>query len=234
MELHVGTSGYSYKAWKGIFYPEDLSAGDMLRYYAGRLGSVEINNTFYRMPTVSVLESWAGQVGDGFRFSIKASQKITHRKRLKEAGDETDYLVRTVRALGSRLGVLLFQLPPNLKKDVERLTRFLELLPADLPVAFEFRHDSWRDDEVHEALRAHGAALCCADSEDSEEDEPIVSTAPFGYLRLRRPGYAPEDLARWAERVQAQPWERAFVFFKHEDEGAGPRMAMEFGGLFPE
>jgi uncharacterized protein YecE (DUF72 family) len=232
VELHVGTSGYSYKEWKGIFYPEDLPAGDMLRYYAGRLSSVEINNTFYRMPKISVLGSWAEQVGDGFRFSIKASQKITHRKRLKEAEDETGYLVRTVRTLGSRLGVLLFQLPPNLKKDVERLARFLELLPEELPSAFEFRHESWKDDEVHDTLRAHGAALCCADTEDSEEDEPIVGTAPFGYLRLRRPGYTTEDLVRWAGHVRSQPWERAFVFFKHEDEGAGPRMAMEFLGLF--
>jgi uncharacterized protein YecE (DUF72 family) len=228
VELHVGTSGYSYKEWKGPFYPEDLAAADMLRYYGERLGSVEINNTFYRMPKTSVLESWADQVGEGFRFSIKASQKITHRKRLKEAEDETGYLVDTVRALGPRLGVLLFQLPPNLKKDVERLRSFLELLPSDLPAAFEFRHESWDDDEVYEALRGHGAALCCADTEEDEGDEPIVSTAPFGYLRLRRPGYGAADLARWADAVRVQPWERAFVFFKHEDEGAGPRMAMEF------
>ena len=228
MDLHVGTSGYSYKEWKGPFYPEDLAAADMLRYYGERLGSVEINNTFYRMPKTSVLESWAEQVGDGFRFSIKASQKITHRKRLKEAADETGYLVDTVRALGAKLGVLLFQLPPNLKKDVERLRSFLALLPSDLPVAFEFRHESWMDDEVLDALRGHGAALCCADTDEGEEDAAIVATAPFGYLRLRRPDYAAPDLARWAERVQAQPWERAFVFFKHEDEGAGPRMAMQF------
>lgn len=228
MELHVGTSGYSYKEWKGSFYPEDLAAADMLRYYGERLGSVEINNTFYRMPKTSVLQSWAEQVGEAFRFSIKASQKITHRKRLKDADDETDYLVKTLRALGPRLGVLLFQLPPYLKKDVERLRTFLELLPEDLPAAFEFRHDSWRDEEVHEALRDHGAALCCADTDEDEDDEPIVSTAPFGYLRLRRPGYDAFDLARWAAAVRAQPWERAFVFFKHEDEGAGPRMAMEF------
>ena len=135
MELHVGTSGYSYKEWKGPFYPEDLAAADMLRYYGERLGSVEINNTFYRMPKTSVLESWAEQVGDGFRFSIKASQKITHRKRLKEAGDETGYLVDTVRALGPKLGVLLFQLPPNLKADVERLEGFLAMLPEGTAAA---------------------------------------------------------------------------------------------------
>lgn len=229
MELHVGTSGYSYKEWKGPFYPEDLAAGDMLAYYAGRLGSVEINNTFYQLPKTSVLESWAEQVGDGFRFSIKASRKITHFKRLKpEAADETEYLVNTVAALGPKLGVLLFQLPPNLKKDMERLTGFLAMLPPDLPAAFEFRHESWNDDEVAGALRAHGAALYCADTESDDEDAPVASTADFGYLRLRRPTYDDADLKRWAETVKAQPWKRAFVFFKHEDEGAGPRMAMRF------
>jgi len=181
------------------------------------------------MPKESVLESWASQVGEDFRFSIKASQKITHHKRLKpEAADETGYLVRTVRTLGPKLGVLLFQLPPNLKKDVDRLKGFLEMLPADLPTAFEFRHESWADGEVHDALGAHGAALCCADTEDGDEDAPIVSTASFGYLRLRRPTYDPHDLRRWADAIRAQPWERAFVFFKHEDEGAGPRMALDF------
>ena len=228
MQLHVGTSGYSYKEWKGPFYPEDLAAGDMLSFYGGQLGAVEINNTFYRMPTASVLESWAAQVPGSFRFSVKASQKITHRRRLKGAEEETAYLVRTLEALGDRLGVLLFQLPPNLKKDVDRLTAFLGTLPGSLPVAFEFRHESWNDPEVTEALRAHGAALCCADTEEGEDDEPIVATASHGYLRLRRPGYEDADLERWARRVLDQPWERAFVFFKHEDAGAGPRMARRF------
>jgi uncharacterized protein YecE (DUF72 family) len=228
MELHVGTSGYSYKEWKGPFYPEDLPAKDMLTWYGGRLNAVEINNTFYRMPKASVLEGWAAQVPETFRFSIKASQKITHHKRLKEAGDETGYLVRTVGTLGPRLGVLLFQLPPNLKKDLDRLGAFLAELPREVPVAFEFRHDSWSDDEVMGALRAHGAALCCADTDEGEADEPIVATAAHGYLRLRRPGYTDQDLERWAREVLAQPWERAFVFFKHEDAGAGPKMARRF------
>ena len=228
MEFHVGTSGYSYKEWKGIFYPDDLPAREMLRYYGERLNAVEINNTFYRMPKASVLEEWASQVPDAFRFSIKASQKITHHKRLKEAAEETDYLVRTVGVLGPRLGVMLFQLPPNLKKDLDRLGAFLSLLPAGLSVAFEFRHPTWHDDEVFDALRGHGAALCCADTEEDEGDAPLVSTAGWGYLRLRKPDYAPADLERWARRVREQPWERAFVFFKHEDEGAGPRMAAAF------
>jgi len=229
VDLLVGTSGYSYKEWKGPFYPEDLRASEMLRYYGERLNSVEINNTFYRMPKESVLQDWSSQVPDSFRFSLKASRKITHFKRLKpEAAEETEYLVRTAGALGPKLGVLLFQLPPNLKKDVDRLRTFLTLLPADLPAAFEFRHESWDDEEVFDCLRGHGAALCCADTEDGGEDAPLVSTAPWGYLRLRRPTYEKADLERWATRVAQQPWNRAFVFFKHEDEGAGPRMAAAF------
>ncbi len=232
MELHVGTSGYSYKEWKGSFYPEDLKNADMLTYYGERLGAVEINNTFYRMPKASVLESWAEQVPEAFRFSIKASRKITHFKRLKpEAAEETAYLLETVRVLGRRLGVLLFQLPPNLPKDLERLVAFLDTLPTGAPAAFEFRHDSWKDDEVYDALRAKGAAWVCADTEDGEDDEPIVSTADWGYLRLRRPTYDDGDLMRWAETIASQGWERAFVFFKHEDEGAGPKMAARFTEL---
>ncbi len=229
MDLHVGTSGYSYKEWKGSFYPEDLKNADMLSYYGRRLNAVEINNTFYRLPKASVLEGWAEQVPKSFRFSIKASRRITHFKRLKpEAKDETEYLLDTVRTLGSRLGTLLFQLPPNMKADVDRLAAFVDLLPSGAPAAFEFRHDSWKDPAVHEVLRSHGAALVCADTEDSEEDEPVVATAPWGYLRLRRPTYDEDDLRRWAESVRAQPWDRAFVFFKHEDEAAGPRMAGRF------
>jgi uncharacterized protein YecE (DUF72 family) len=228
VELHVGTSGFSYKEWKGTFYPDDLPAGEMLHYYGERLGSVEINSTFYRMPKPSVLETWSGQVPATFRFSIKASMKITHRKRLEDAGEETGYLVETVRALGSRLGVLLFQLPPNLKEDAARLEAFLEILPPDIPTAFEFRHPSWGNDRVHTLLHAHGAALCQADTEEAPLEAPLVATAPFGYLRLRRPDYDEGALSRWAERIRSQPWDRAFVFFKHEDEGAGPRMARTF------
>ncbi len=229
MELLTGTSGYSYKEWKGSFYPEDLAAGDMLRYYGERLPAVEINNTFYRLPKASVLESWAAQVPDDFRFSIKASRKITHFARLKEsAEDPTRYLLSTLETLGPRLGVVLFQLPPNFKKDLPRLRSFLELVPEATPAAFEFRHESWKDDEVHDALRERGVALVCADTEESEGDEPAVVTGPWGYLRLRRPGYSDEDLDRWADHVRDTGWERAFVFFKHEDEGAGPKMAARF------
>lgn len=233
MDLHTGTSGFSYKEWKGSFYPEDLSSDEMLSYYGERLGAVEINNTFYRLPKASVLETWAGKVPESFRFSIKASRKITHFSRLREsARDPAEYLLSTVETLGERLGVVLFQLPPNFKKDVERLASFLEVIPEETPAAFEFRHDSWNDDEVHETLRARGIALVCADTEDSDGDEAIVETGSLGYLRLRRPGYTDDDLKRWVDHVRSTGWERALVFFKHEDEASGPRMAMRFGELF--
>jgi uncharacterized protein YecE (DUF72 family) len=232
MQVFVGTSGYSYKEWKGTFYPEDLKAADMLRYYAERLTTVEINNTFYRMPKASLLESWAAQVGESFVFVLKGSQRITHLKRLKDAGDSVAYLFETAAVLGSRLGPVFFQLPPSLKKDAPRLRAFLDLLPADRPVAFEFRHESWFDDEVYEALRARGAALCAADTDESgEEGAPVVPTAGFGYLRLRRAAYSDADLLAWADKVRGQAWDRAFVFFKHEDAGKGPAMAARFREL---
>ena len=227
MNLYVGTSGYSYKEWKGNFYPDDLSDKEMLRYYATKLPTVEINNTFYRLPKESVLQSWADQVPAEFRFSIKASQKITHMKRLKDALDETEYLIRIVRTLGERLGVVLFQLPPNLKKDVPRLEQFLKQLPGDIRAAFEFRHATWFDEETFSALRAHRAALCIADAGD-ELKIPFVSTADWGYLRLRREEYSPASLKGWMKKVQSQKWESAFVFFKHEDEGTGPKLAAKF------
>ena len=229
MDLYVGTSGYSYKEWKGSFYPEKLSAKKMLAYYGERLNAVEINNTFYRLPKSEVLESWAEQVPDSFRFSIKASRRITHFTRLKEESrDPTEYLLSTLETLGDRLGVVLFQMPPNLKKDVDRLRGFLDILPEGTPGAFEFRHESWKDDDVYETLRARSMAWVCADTEDSDGDEPIVETAPWGYLRLRRPDYSDADLERWADHVRGTGWKHVFAFFKHEDEGAGPRMAGAF------
>ena len=229
VQLFVGTSGFSYREWKGTFYPEDLSNKDMLSYYGERLNAVEINNTFYRLPKASVLEPWAQQVPAEFRFSIKASRRITHFTRLKDTSREpTEYLLSTVETLGERLGVLLFQLPPNLKVDAERLAGFLDVLPEGTPAAFEFRHETWKDPAVYDLLRSRDMAFVCADTEESGDDEPIVPTAPWGYLRLRRPTYDDGDLERWAKHVTAQAWEHAFVFFKHEDEGAGPRMAAKF------
>ncbi|HEY6554929.1 MAG TPA: DUF72 domain-containing protein [Vicinamibacteria bacterium] len=229
MQVLVGTSGYSYKEWKGTFYPEDLKAAGMLHYYAERLGTVEINNTFYRMPTDSVLAHWAEQVPEGFTFVLKGSQRITHMKRLKDVADPVDYFFRTAATLGAKLGPVFFQLPPNFKKDVPRLRDFLALLPPDRAVAFEFRHESWFDEEVYAALREKGAALCAADTDESgDEGAPIVATASWGYLRLRRAEYDDAALRAWIDRVHAQPWERAFVFFKHEDAGKGPAMAARF------
>jgi uncharacterized protein YecE (DUF72 family) len=230
MELYAGTSGFSYPAWKGVFYPAELPADRWLAHYATQLGGVEINNTFYRMPKRSVLEGWAAQTPEGFRFAVKASQRITHQKRLKEAGDETRYLLGVVGALGAKLGALLFQLPPNLKCDLERFDAFAELLPEGTPAAFEFRHPSWRDEAVLARLRARGFAWVVSDT-DEEPQAELRTTAPFAYLRLRRERYEPADLAAWAARIAAAPVERALAFFKHEDAGVGPRLAAELRDL---
>ncbi len=227
MRLNAGTSGYSYKEWKGPFYPERLPPKEMLRFYAERLPAVEINNTFYRMPKADVLSSWADQVPEHFRFSIKASRRITHFKRLKDVDEETEYLVRVTGTLGERLGVILFQLPPNMKADLPRLESFLELLPKDLPAAFEFRHDSWRDDKIEQVLADRNLALCVSDSLEKPASVQLPG-ASWGYLRLRRENYTRADLAAWAQRIQTHGWNHAFVFFKHEDEAAGPKMAAEF------
>jgi uncharacterized protein YecE (DUF72 family) len=227
MNLYVGTSGYSYKEWKGSFYPEDLPEKAMLRFYSERFRSVEINNTFYRMPKPTVLESWAREVPTGFRFVLKAPQRITHFQRLKDAGDSVAYLLKVAAALNERLGPLLFQLPPYLKKDPARLRDFLELLPRDRRVAFEFRHQSWFDDETFHLLRERQATLCIAEAENDLEI-PFVSTADWGYLRLRRPDYGDPELHSWGERVRSQNWSDAFIFFKHEEEGKGPLMAKRF------
>ncbi len=230
MRLFTGTSGFAYKEWKGSFYPDDLPAAGMLRFYASRFHSVEINNTFYRMPSVATLTGWAEQVPDGFVFVLKASQQITHRKRLKDAAEPTAYFFGNAAVLGERLGPVLVQLPPNLKKDADRLAGFLSIAPADRRLAFEFRHASWFDDEVYALLREHGAALCIAQGEELET--PFVATAPWGYLRLRQVAYEDEALGDWAKRIRDQAWTDAFVFFKHEDEGTGPKLAARFESLF--
>ena len=223
MPTRIGTSGFSYKEWKGSFYPEDLPAAEMLRFYAGKFSTVEINNTFYRMPSASVLTGWAEQVPDGFTFALKASQRITHRARLKDAGDSVEFFFRIAATLGDRLGPVLFQLPPNLKKDLPRLVDFLALLPAGSRSAFEFRHPSWFDEEVYGALRNARAALCIAEDEDLAT--PLVATTGWGYLRLRRQDYGPESLSEWRGRIAGQAWSEVFVYFKHEDEAHGPLFA---------
>jgi uncharacterized protein YecE (DUF72 family) len=226
----IGTSGYSYPEWKGNFYPEKMAAKDMLGFYAGRFPTVEINNTFYRMPKEALLQSWAAQVPEHFAFVIKASQRITHIQRLKECGELLTYLYRVTATLGPRLGPLLFQLPPNFKKDVPRLEAFFDAMPERRRVALEFRHASWFDDEVYEALRRRGAALCVADTGE-EPAAPLVATTDWGYLRLRREEFSDPELREWARRIREQPWSDAFVFLKHEEEGKGPKLAaklMEF------
>ena len=233
MNLLAGTSGFSFAEWKGSFYPADLAGKDMLRYYAERLPTVEINNTFYRMPKAEMLAGWTEQVPPGFRFAVKAPQRITHWKRLVDAGEDTAHFLAVVGALGERLGALLFQLPPHLKADLPRLQAFLPLLAAAPgPVAFEFRHESWDDEAVRAALADAGCALCV-----SETDEQPVTTLPggrFGYLRLRKTDYDGASLLAWVGRLRAQPWERALVFFKHEDEGRGPRLAARFRELWEQ
>jgi uncharacterized protein YecE (DUF72 family) len=224
MHVRIGTSGYSYKEWKGNFYPADLAAAKMLRFYAERFSTVEINNTFYRMPAEKMLLGWSEQVPGGFVFVLKAPRRITHDKKLKNVADDVAYLIRTAGALGNKCGPLLFQLPPFLRKDVATLTEFLGNVPTHCRAAFEFRHQSWFDEEVFAALRKHNAALCLAEAENDLE-VPFVSTADWGYLRLRRPDYSDEELSAWAKRIQSQPWQEAFVFFKHEEAGKGPQFA---------
>jgi uncharacterized protein YecE (DUF72 family) len=227
VKLWVGTSGYSYKAWLGSFYPERLAAKEMLRFYASRLPAVEINNTFYRLPKESVLQNWAEQVPPTFRFVLKAPQKITHVKRLKDADAEVEYLFRAEKSLGLSRGAVLFQLPPSLRKNLQVLKSFLSILPPEQPVAFEFRHASWSDEEVFACLRERNCALCLAEMEDSENYD-LVPTANWGYLRLRRSDYTSTDLLNWKQRILSQPWDHAYVFFKHEDEGIGPKLAAQF------
>lgn len=230
MKVRVGTSGFAYKEWKGSFYPQDLKADAFLPYYASRFDTVEINNTFYRMPTTKLLGQWASQVPDGFCFVLKAPMRITHRKRLKECGEDLRFFVETANSLGARLGPALVQLPPNMKKDLGRLQDFLSLLPAGWRAAFEFRHQTWFDEDVFALLRQHDAPLVMAetDAEESPLEVPFVPTASWGYLRLRRTAYDAGALEGWAERIRGTSWDDAFVFFKHEDEGTGPRLAADF------
>ena len=232
MQLHVGTSGYNFPEWKGTFYPEKLPAAKMLPFYAEHFSAVEINYTFYRMPNAKTVSGWNQAVPAGFTFVLKASQRITHIGRLRAVDDPLRYFTETVRPLGDKLGPILFQLPPNFKKDLARLKDVLTLFPADLRCAWEFRHDSWFADDVYDALRTGNAALCVADTDAGHT--PLVATADFGYLRLRDEGYTKPDLGQWAASVKTlgKDWKDAFVFFKHEESGEGPKLAEEFRALF--
>ncbi len=226
MNVTIGTSGFSYPKWKGKFYPEKLPNAKMLSYYATQFGGVELNNTFYRMPTEKALASWRDEVPEPFRFAIKSPQQITHKQRLVDSGDTVAHLVKLLGTLGEKCGPILFQLPPFMKKDVERLKSFLALLPKGTRAAFEFRHLSWFEADVFDALKSSGAALCIAEGEKIVT--PMEATADWGYLRLRRTDYTEKDLAAWAEKLRAQKWRDAFVFFKHEDEPTGPAFAVQF------
>jgi len=220
----VGTSGFSYPAWRGSFYPEHLPARDMLAFYAGRLHTVEINHTFHRLPTPALLLGWARQTPAEFRFALKAPQRITHQLRLRDAREVTDQFCAAAARLGRKLGPLLFQLPPHLRFDAARLEGFLATLPPGLEPAFEFRSESWFNDETYALLSRHRAALCIADSDTLST--PPVATAPFGYLRLRREDYAEHELDAWALRVsETVRWKRVYVYFKHEDAARGTELA---------
>jgi len=227
----AGTSGYAFKEWKGSFYPEDVKNDGMLGYYATRFPTVEINNTFYRMPRENVLQDWASQVPDGFTFAIKASQRITHHARLKpESAEPLGYLLRNTEMLRDKLGPVLFPLPPSLKKDLERLKTFLGFLPDDRRFTIEFRNSTWFEEDVVDALREKNVAMTIIDQDDFST--PEVSTANWGYVRLHRFDYTEKTLGEWAARVKEQPWEMTYVYFKHDEgEGSGPPAVDAFRAL---
>ena len=234
MQLWVGTSGYNYPEWRGSFYPAKLPAAKMLPYYAERFASVEINYTFYRIPTAKILAGWDAETPSGFRLTLKAPKRITHIARLRDCAELLEYFVRTARTLGPKLGALLFQLPPFFRKDLAVLDEFLRLIPAGTCAAFEFRHASWLEPEVFERLRRQNLALCIADSE--KLSTPPEITADYAYFRLRDEGYTPADLARWADviRTRAAGCREVFVYFKHEESGTGPEFARQLlEGLSP-
>ncbi len=230
----IGTSGYSYNEWKGPFYPEDLPDNRMLSFYAQRFNTVEINYTFYRMPTVRVLQGWAKETPDDFVFTLKAPRRITHDLRLRDAADPLTDFCETATALKLKLGSLLFQLPPFLKKDSARLEDFLHQMPPGFRTAFEFRNPSWYADDVFECMQRFGVALCVTESE--QRTAPLEVTADFGYFRLRKPDYTDADLAGWADRLRelSPKWRETFVYFKHEAEGKGPTLAARLRELFSE
>jgi uncharacterized protein YecE (DUF72 family) len=230
MKIHVGTSGFAHKEWKGKFYPEKISPKDMLRFYAGRLNTVEINNTFYHMPKESVLLSWAAQVPDDFVIALKAPQVITHIRQLRNVFEETEYLFKTLSVLGRKLGPVLFQFPKSFRANAPALEDFLPLIPADTACAFDFRSPTWLEGGGPDLLRKKGCSWCIEDTDEKPVQE-IISTANWGYLRLRRSDYTDAGLSEWVERVLSQKWEKAFVYFKHEDEAKGAELAMRFQEL---
>jgi uncharacterized protein YecE (DUF72 family) len=236
VNIWVGTSGYNYPEWRGTFYPDKLPAAKMLPYYAERFSTVEINYTFYRAPNEKILDGWSKATPERFKLTLKAPKRITHDRRLHDCADSVRQFLETSATLGPKLGALLFQLPPNLKKDVALFDAFVETFPPRVCAAFEFRHPSWLDEEIYARLRARNLALCVADSE--RLSTPVVMTADYGYFRLRDEGYAPADIARWGDvmREQASGCNDVFVYFKHEESGKGPefgKLLMQHLGLEP-
>jgi len=230
MNIWIGTSGFQYAEWKGTFYPEDLAASKMLPFYAERLATTEINYTFRRIPSATTIENWKKLTPEKFRFALKASQRITHFAKLRDCQDTLAYFFGIISQLGDRLGPVLFQLPPNFKKDADVLGSFLRELPA-MRAAFEFRHESWLDEEIFTLLRERNVALCLADTEKLAA--PTVVTADYGYLRLRREDYTSDDVARCAQFVRENEanWQDAFIYFKHEEAGIGPKLAAQMKEL---
>ena len=227
MNLWVGTSGFQYAEWKGTFYPEDLSTAKMLPFYAERFSTTEVNYTFRRIPSAKTIQNWWDATPEGFKFSLKAPQKVTHFAKLRNCGDTLRYFYQVISDLESKLGVVLFQLPPAFKKDAVLLKEFLDDIPVGMRAAFEFRHESWFDDEIFGLLKSKNLALCLAESE--KLSTPLVATADYGYLRLRREDYTAEDMARWARVLEEKKatWPDAFVYLKHEESGMGPKLATQ-------
>ncbi len=230
MNLLCGTSGFSYKEWKGSFYPKNLADKEMLSFYADWLSAVEINISFYKMPSEDVFQAWAKRVSGKFRFAVKASRSITHFRRLKEVSEECNILFETVRSLGRKVGCVFFQLPPNFKKDIHRLESFLKIIPKDINAAFEFRNNSWFDDETYQILRNKNCALVITETDETREVQ-YTKTADWTYLRLRCNHYSNNELMERMDKIQGGGWGNVFVFFKHEDEGTGPRLAKQFINL---
>ena len=227
MNIWIGTSGFQYAEWKGTFYPEKMPAAKMLPYYAERLRTTEINYSFHRIPSAKTIEGWYQSTPERFKFSLKAPQKVTHWAKLRNCGDTLRFFHQVISDLEAKLGPVLFQLPPTLKKDAALLEAFLVDVPAGMRCAFEFRDASWFDDEIFNLLKAKNLALCLADSEKLAT--PEVATADYGYLRLRREDYQEADVVRWSEAVKARKdvWSDAFVYFKHEESGTGPQLAQQ-------
>ncbi len=233
MNLYLGTSGFQYAEWKGTFYPEDLPAAKMLPFYAEHFSTTEVNYTFHRIPSAKTVENWTRLTPDGFRFALKAPQKVTHFAKLRNCADTVDYFYEVVSGLGERLGPVLFQLPASFKKDAPLLAEFTAHLPPSLRAAFEFRSETWLNEEIFEILRQRNCALCLADTE--KLSAPVVMTADWSYYRLRREDYQPADVKRWAETIREKSSSHAevFVYFKHEESGMGPKLAKQLQQFFP-